>query len=113
LQKRCIVVSLFSDLTVESIQPKQSASSTASLYKILSLPVSFFGYSNQISSFISKFVSSHFRQFCRSMKYLLSIFFISQFAANSSAIKLVGVDERMEAVATKTSLRQNPATQPE
>ena len=69
-----MVVSSFNDLTVLSIHPKQRASSTASLYKIRFLPVFFNGYSNQISSNVSKFVSSHFLHSFLSMKYLVAIF---------------------------------------
>jgi hypothetical protein len=79
LQNLWIVVSAFNDLTVLSIHPKQRASSTASLYRIRFLPVFFNGYFNQISSSVSKFVSSHFLHSFLSMKYLVVDSFIILF----------------------------------
>ena len=73
LLNRCMVVSLSSVLAVLSIHPKQRASSTASLYDILFLPVSFLGYSSQISFFFSKLLSSQFLHSCLSAKYLVSV----------------------------------------
>ena len=49
-----------------SIQPKHSASSTASLYEMPFYPESLVGKTNHISFDLSKFSNSHWRQSLRS-----------------------------------------------
>ena len=65
--KRCARCVGSTYLIVLSIQPKQNASSTASLYKSDLSPDSFIGKTNHISLSVSKFSASHILYSCLSL----------------------------------------------